>query len=152
MAVRDEGRLTVYRWNGATWEDMGGMVDKRNRRVVAMADGLGTFVLGYGEGKGGVPGTRKPMVFGMSQNYPNPARNETVIAYTLASGTTVKLEVYDLSGRKVATVESGAKTEGVHEVKYDLRGEDGKALPAGVYVYRLTAGSDVATRKMVVTR
>ncbi|MEE8639210.1 MAG: hypothetical protein V3T41_02245, partial [bacterium] len=51
LEVSREDYLSVYRWTGSSWEDLGGTIDKRNRRVVAVADRLGEFVLGYGEKK-----------------------------------------------------------------------------------------------------
>jgi len=60
--------------------------------------------------------------------------------------------VYDLSGRRVSTVVREVREAGVHEESYALADESGRPLPAGVYFYRLSAGADVATRKMVVAR
>jgi hypothetical protein len=60
--------------------------------------------------------------------------------------------VYDLSGRRVATVLNEVRGAGVYEHRYALTDDGGKPLPAGVYLYRLNAGPDVAAKKMVVTR
>jgi hypothetical protein len=150
--VAREDYLSVYRWTGSSWEDLGGTIDKRNRRVSAVGDRLGTFVLGYGEKKDTTPPAGKPMSFGLFQNYPNPARDGTVIKFALPERTEVELAVYDLSGRRVATMVKESRGAGVHEERYTLTDDGGKPLPAGVYLYRLTAGSDVAARKMVITR
>jgi len=152
LEVTREDYLSVYRWTGSSWEDLGGTVDKRNRRVVAVADGLGKFILGYGEKKNTTPPSGKPMSFGLFQNYPNPARDDTVFKYTLPARAEVELVVYDLSGRRVATVAKDVREAGVYEERYGLTDDGGKPLPAGVYLYRLTAGADVATKKMAVTR
>jgi hypothetical protein len=152
LPVAREDYLSVYRWTGSSWEDLGGTIDKRNRRVVAVADRLGKFVLGYGEKKNTTPPSGKPMSFGLFQNYPNPARDGTVIKFTLAARAEVELAVYDLSGRRVATVAKDSRDAGVYEERYSLADDGGKPLPAGVYLYRLTAGADVATKKMVVAR
>jgi hypothetical protein len=149
--VTREDYLSVYRWDGTTWEDLGGTIDKRGRRVTAVADRLGKFVLGYGEKKGSTP-PGKPVAFGLYQNYPNPARDNTVITYALPATSDVALAVYDLSGRRVATVVKEFKNAGVYKVEYALTDDSGRPLPAGVYVYQLTAGSDTAARKLVVTR
>jgi hypothetical protein len=152
LPVNREDYLSVYRWNGSGWEDLGGTIDKRGRRVVAVADRLGTFVLGYGEKKGSTPPPGKPMTFGLYQNYPNPARGETVITYALPGSAAVELAVYDLSGRKVKTIVSEPRDAGVYVEKYALTDDTGRPLPAGVYLYRLTAGPDVAAKKMIVAR
>jgi hypothetical protein len=152
LEVSREDYLSVYRWTGSSWEDLGGTIDKRNRRVVAVADRLGEFVLGYGEKKNTTPPSGKPMSFGLFQNYPNPARDGTVIKFALPARVEVELVVYDLSGRRVATVARDVRSAGVYEERYGLTDDGGKPLPAGVYLYRLTAGADVATKKMVVVR
>ncbi len=152
LTVNREDYLSVYRWNGSGWEDLGGTIDKRGRRVVATADRLGTFVLGYGEKKGSTPPSGKPMAFGLYQNYPNPARNGTVITYALPAASEVTLTVYDLSGRRIATIVNAAREAGVYKEEYTLTDDAGRPLPAGVYLYRLAAGADVATKKMVVAR
>jgi hypothetical protein len=152
LTVNREDYLSVYRWNGSSWEDLGGTIDKRARRVVATADRLGTFVLGYGEKKGSTPPSGKPKAFGLYQSYPNPARDGAVITYALPASSEVKLTVYDLSGRRVATLVNQVKDPGVYQEKYRLVDDSGRPLPAGVYLYRLEAGADVATKKMVVAR
>jgi len=152
LTVSREDYLSVYRWNGSGWEDLGGTIDKRARRVVATTDRLGTFVLGYGEKKGSTPPTGKPKAFGLYQSYPNPARDNAVITYALPASADVKLTVYDLSGRRIATVVNQFKEAGVYKEDYTLTDDAGRPLPAGVYLYRLEAGADVATKKMVVAR
>jgi len=152
LEVTNEKRLSVFRRVGGGWEDLGGTIDHRNHRVVAMADRLGEFTLGYGDPKSGGPAGGRPMAFSLCQSYPNPALNATTIKFTLPSRTAVEMAVYDLTGRRVATVYRGVKDAGVNEIKYNLVADDGRALPAGVYLYRLTAGTDVATKKMVVAR
>jgi flagellar hook assembly protein FlgD len=74
-----------------------------------------------------------------------------VITYSLPGAAEVELAVYDLSGRRVSTVARGSRASGVHEEHVALTDETGRPLPAGVYLYRLTAGNDAATRKFVIT-
>jgi hypothetical protein len=150
LAVGREECLSVFRWTGSAWEDLGGVIDKRGRRVTAAADRLGRFVLGYGAEKGSTPPSGKPLAFHLYQSFPNPARHETVISYTLPGATGVELAVYDLTGRRVSTVVEGPRNAGVHEEHVALTDDAGRPLPAGVYLYRLTAGSDAATRKFVI--
>jgi len=83
--------------------------------------------------------------------WPNPARGETRFAFTLSSASTVRLEVIDLAGRRVATLLSGALPAGQHEARWNGGGVRG-AAPAGVYFARLEAGSLALTRRFVRVR
>jgi len=96
--------------------------------------------------------TAQKRVFALAQSYPNPARTAATIKFSLAEATTAELEVYDLSGRRVATLCSGAAEAGEREVVWNLAGDDGSAVPPGVYIYRLRTAGDVAARRLVVAR
>jgi len=96
-----------------------------------------------------------PMHFQIYQNYPNPFNPTTTIKYQIprqtdggqASTNLVTLKVYDLLGREVRTLVSETKAAGEYSVTLDATG-----LVSGVYFYRLTAGSFVQTRKLVLLR
>jgi hypothetical protein len=80
-------------------------------------------------------------------SYPNPVQEQATVQYTLPEAGEVSLEVYDLLGRRVATLVKGSKQAGRHQVR--LRGGD---LPSGVYFGRLEAGSQTVTQKITVVR
>ncbi len=80
-------------------------------------------------------------------SYPNPVQKQATVQYTLPEAGEVSLEVYDLLGRRVATLVKGSKQAGRHQVR--LRGGD---LPSGVYFGRLEAGSQTVTQKITVVR
>jgi hypothetical protein len=105
----------------------------------------------FGPARVEVPTTQK-RVFALAQSYPNPARTSTTIKFALPEATTAELEVYDLSGRRVATLYSGAADAGEREVVWNLAAADGTTVPPGVYIYRLRANNDVAARRLVVAR
>ena len=88
-----------------------------------------------------------PSEFTLFQNYPNPFNPTTVISYQLPGVSNVKLVVYDLLGREVSVLVNERKNAGSYEVQFDASG-----LASGVYVFRLTAGSFVQSRKMVLVR
>ncbi len=88
-----------------------------------------------------------PDHFSLSQNYPNPFNPSTVIDYALPTTQHVRLSVFDVLGRNVATVVDQQESPGRHTVLWDARD-----APSGVYFYRLTAGSFVQTRSMVLIR
>jgi len=90
--------------------------------------------------------------FLLAQNRPNPCRTHTTISFVLPAASYAELAVYDLRGALVRRLWEGPAAAGGHAVSWDGRGEDGRAVPPGVYVYRLAAGDESAIRKMVVVR
>jgi hypothetical protein len=84
--------------------------------------------------------------FALSQNFPNPARAATTVAFSVPAACEAALAFYDLAGRRVASRTVSAKA-GANDVAVDV-----SALPPGVYTYRLEAGGEVAARRMVVVR
>jgi predicted outer membrane repeat protein len=88
-----------------------------------------------------------PETFTLNQNYPNPFNPTTVISYELPQSTQVRLQVYDMAGRQVATLVSGQVAAGRHSINFDA-----SQLSSGVYLYRLQAGSSVLTRKLTILK
>ena len=88
-----------------------------------------------------------PVLFSLGQNYPNPFNPSTVIGYQLPVSSEVSIEVYNLLGRRVATLVNERKPAGHHNVTFDASG-----LSSGLYVYRIQAGEFVQTRKMMLVK
>jgi hypothetical protein len=93
-----------------------------------------------------------PAAFTLAQNYPNPFNPETSIEYILPASATVILEVFNISGHKVATLVKGKQGAGVHTVQWRGCDDLNRPLPSGVYVYQLSAGDISCTRKMSFIR
>jgi|GEM_PF-3044626 len=96
-----------------------------------------------------------PKVFSLSQNYPNPFWNETLIRYALPGNGVKKkvhvvLKVYDSAGRLVKTIVNEDKEAGYHTVHWNCTDKSGDRVAAGVYFYRLEAGDFRSTKKMVL--
>ncbi len=87
-------------------------------------------------------------------NRPNPFNPTTTIGYVVAEGSVgdVRLEVFDLAGRKVASLIDGAMEPGRHSVAWTALDADGRGLASGVYFARLTVGEDVDTAKMIMLK
>jgi photosystem II stability/assembly factor-like uncharacterized protein len=91
---------------------------------------------------GGVPSETK-----LQQNYPNPFNPQTKIRFSIMSTQHTTLTVYDILGRRVAVLVDEKKAPGRYEVAFD-----GARLASGMYIYRLTAGPYVETRKMLLLK
>ncbi len=97
-----------------------------------------------------VTGIRHPMQVGaitLEQNRPNPFNPVTAIDYTLATDSHARITVYDIFGRRIATLANERASAGAHSVDFSSNG-----LPAGVYFYRLDAAGISITKRMVVAR
>jgi hypothetical protein len=89
----------------------------------------------------------EPKAFSLFQNYPNPFNPTTVISYQLPTTSFVSLEVYDMSGRKIKTLLNEHQPAGAHSMTFDAA-----SLSSGMYFCRLTAGSLVDTKKLLVIK
>ena len=88
-----------------------------------------------------------PGGFLLEQNYPNPFNPATTIRYTIPSNMEVRIDVYNVAGQRVATLVNERQEAGVHTATFD-----GTYMASGVYLYRLTAGDFVETRKMTLIK
>ncbi|MFY0685451.1 MAG: T9SS type A sorting domain-containing protein, partial [Balneola sp.] len=80
--------------------------------------------------------------------YPNPFNPSTSIAFGLPASGNVTLEVFDLLGRKVATLlHNENRTAGRHTINFDA-----SSLSSGMYIYRLKAGNSVVTKKLTLIK
>lgn len=94
-----------------------------------------------------------PGAFKLSQNYPNPFNGGTAISFTVPEASDIDLCVYDLIGRKVATLYSGRVEAGDSEISWDARSATGGELPSGIYFYRLTTSEGMSlTRRMTLLK
>jgi len=88
-----------------------------------------------------------PEDYVLEQNYPNPFNPATIINFALPETGQIRLEVYNVLGRRVATLVNEKKAAGTHQVRFDGRG-----LASGMYIYRLQAADNVITRKMLLVK
>jgi hypothetical protein len=88
-----------------------------------------------------------PIQFTLEQNYPNPFNPKTVIGYQLPVSGNVTLKVYDLLGSEVAILVDEYKPAGTYEVEFDE-----SSFSSGTYLYKLTAGEFISTKKMILLK
>ena len=98
------------------------------------------------------PKNEAPKQYQLDQNYPNPFNPNTVISFQLPVNSHVKLKVFDVNGREVATLVEGAMNAGEHAVAFNANNPDGRSLPSGVYFIQLTAGEFTQIRKALLTK
>ena len=88
----------------------------------------------------------------LHQNHPNPFNSQTRIDYSLVSPGTARLEVFALTGQRLAVLRHGPLKAGLHRAHWDGRDHAGRPLASGVYLYRLVTRDAVLTRKLTLVR
>ena len=83
----------------------------------------------------------------LNPSYPNPFNSETVLSYTLPTASAIRLEVFTLSGQRVAVLHEGFQAAGYHTVAMDA-----SDLASGVYLYRLSTPEGRFTQKFTLLR
>ena len=96
--------------------------------------------------------TTQPLPFSLAQNYPNPFNPSTTIVYTVPKRGHVSLELFDVAGRSVRRLIDEVQTAGTKVATWDGANDSGEQVASGVYLYRLTVGSRMKSKKMAVVR
>ncbi len=140
--------------NGSSW-NFAGLDSISVRALVVYGDTV--FAVTYNDGlyaltKNGLVNSVKkngsvPNMYSLSQNYPNPFNPATMIEYQLNEKSFVTLTLFDVLGRRVATLVNGEQTGGSHFANWDA-----SAFASGVYFYRLKAGDFIETKKMLLMK
>ncbi len=81
---------------------------------------------------------------------PNPAKGNTVIYFNLSKSTDAGINVYDRSGRLIRNLINGPLAAGAHSIEWDCRDNFGKAVPSGVYFYRLNTSEFNETKNIII--
>jgi len=92
-------------------------------------------------------GVASPLEYAMAQNAPNPFNEGTQIAFELPERSRVRLTVYDIAGREIASLANEDREPGFHVVSWSGRGNGGSAARGGVYFVRIVAESLSGTRR-----
>lgn len=91
--------------------------------------------------------SERPDRAALHQNYPNPFNPVTTISYTLAQPAAVTVEIFDMTGRRVARLVDGDRSAGRHQVTWDAAGTG-----SGVYLLKIRTGDWQEARKMTVVK
>jgi len=93
-----------------------------------------------------------PSGFVVSQNYPNPFNSTTTINYYIENAGNVQIEVFDVLGQKIITLDNGYKAVGHHHTVWNGKNENGKTVASGIYLYRVMIGSVYEINKMFLLK
>jgi hypothetical protein len=83
---------------------------------------------------------------------PNPCATETMVSVVLPKSSTVRLRIYGPAGRLVRTVFEGSLTSGNHALHWDGRDDEGRKLPAGVYLTRIATDEGTTSGRVILMR
>ncbi|MDG5766565.1 glycoside hydrolase family 9 protein [Balneolales bacterium ANBcel1] len=151
LELRERLSGTQGEWH---YRDFSGVMLNRGENSILLQAQDGSIDIAYlavrGEGQevtstGDEAGV--PEVYSLEQNYPNPFNPVTVIGFDLPVQEHVQLVVYDMLGRRVAVLMDGVMPAGSHKILFDA-----SRLASGVYLYRITSGSFVQSRQMMLVK
>ena len=88
----------------------------------------------------------------LQQNAPNPFNSQTVLSYFLHAPGPARLEVFALTGQRVAVLHQGPQQAGYHRLRWNGRDDAGRPVASGMYLYRLVTDEGILTRKLTLLR
>ena len=149
------GMLEGTTWTGFSWEEFlvarAPVFDSRGDLWIPSYEGLYRWHrpdLPTAIASSSMPSA--PRSFHLAQNYPNPFNHATHIGFTLQQPSAVSLQVFNAHGQLVATLVEGIRPAGTYQTAWDGRDDQGQAVSSGVYIVRLDAEGQQATRKMLL--
>jgi aminopeptidase N len=98
------------------------------------------------------PEATLPEAYVLDQNYPNPFNPGTTISYALPRRSEVTLTIYDLIGRRIATLLHGRQEPGRHLVHWNGRDDAGRPVATGIYIYRLSGEAFSLSHTMLLLK
>ena len=92
------------------------------------------------------------MCFALSQNYPNPFNPNTTFKFSLHGRSHVRIEVFNVLGRRVKTLHEGELAAGTYTVTWDGRDDGNQSVATGIYLYRIKTDDFVEAKKMLLLK
>lgn len=114
-------------------------------QIFSNVDTTKKFEVVYKEGIG-------PSEFAISQNFPNPFIDRTMIKYQLPEDCWVKINIYNIVGQHVRTLVNKHQKSGYYEVIWDAKSDEGKKLPSGIYFYTIQANKYKMIKKAIIIK
>jgi hypothetical protein len=94
----------------------------------------------------------RPEAFALGPCTPNPFWGTTSIAYALPSSGHVRLEIYDLTGRRVRMLVDDPVAPGIHQARWDGRDDTQQPVATGIYYARMASGPYRGTARIILLR
>lgn len=141
-------REYVHSFSAESTMSMQSSADELSISTLSSSDKDGRFTVTIQRGETtSTPSTELPKELALSQNYPNPFNPTTVINFAVPTQDHVRLTVYDMLGRQVATLINESVSAGSHQVTFDAT-----QLSSGMYIYRLETSGSVLSRSMTLIK
>jgi hypothetical protein len=147
-----ENTLRLLHFENGTWVDITDTADLAGNRIGGTVTSLSPFVLAARPGATGVGDEPTPTTFALRPNIPNPFNPVTTIEYDVPHAALVTIDVLSVAGARVRTLVKERRAPGRYDVQWDGEDDRGARAASGVYFYRMSAGSFVKTRKMVLLK
>jgi len=104
------------------------------------------------QGKKGKLVALVPDSYGLDAAMPNPFNPSTTIAYQIPEAGEVSLIVYNAMGQQIRVLEQGFRAQGVHQIEWNGRDDNGRAVSSGLYLYRFVSAGLIETRSMTLLK
>ena len=92
------------------------------------------------------------MKYSLNQNYPNPFNPVTTIDYILPENGLVNITIFDMMGREANTLLNSPQTAGYKSIQWNATNNQGDAVSAGIYLYRIKVEDFIQTKKMILLK
>ncbi len=115
-------------------------------KYIYLTDGASMMIFIFGT-SGTDDELDSPTQFSLSQNYPNPFNAQTTISYSMPTASDVTIDIFDILGRRITSINQGHKSTGSHSVIWDA-----SDAASGIYFYRINANGYKKTKQMALMK
>jgi|GEM_PF-4842724 len=151
---------TQYQWRCDTVLDPSSTINIPEMTIYWQVQALGTSPCSDGQWTSPaqyldveeIPTSTLPQTYALNQNYPNPFNPETRIGFALPRASFVTLDVFNILGKRIRVLVSQRLSAGHKVIVWDGKNDNGSEVSSGMYLYRITAGEFVETKKMVLLK
>ena len=90
--------------------------------------------------------------FTLLQNYPNPFNPTTTIEYQIPKAGNVKVNIYNITGQLIRTIENSFKNAGAYKVNWDSRNNFNQSVASGIYLFQVKYENSFLTKKLILVK